>query len=144
EYLIKYSITFSEELDDNLPAVNCDIQSLTQAFINIIMNSREAIEDGGRIAIKTKFENDNIAIAISDTGRGFSEETLRKAFDPFYTTKNKPLENSGLGLPMALGIIKLHKGDIAIKNNADGRGAVILITIPKDVKLDNNLYNVIF
>jgi len=144
EYLIKHNITFREDLDDKIPPVNCDIQSLTQAFINIIMNSREAIGDGGSIAVRTKFENDNIVIDISDTGRGFNEEMIRKAFDPFYTTKNKPIENSGLGLPMALGIVKLHKGDITIKNNEDGRGAVIRITIPKDIKLDNNLYNVIF
>jgi len=144
EYLIKHNITFGEDLDDKIPAVNCDIQSLTQAFINIIMNSQEAMADGGRIGVTTKFDNDNIIITISDSGRGFSEEMLRKAFDPFYTTKNKPMENSGLGLPMALGIIKLHKGDITIKNNSDGRGAMIRIAIPKDVKLDNNLYNVIF
>lgn len=142
-YLVDHSIVFGEALSEGLPKISCDIQSLSQALMNVIVNARESIGRGGRITVRTTFDNGAVVISVADDGPGFAEDALRRAFDPFYTTK-KVGEHSGLGLPMALGILKLHKGGITISNNAGGRGASVSLTVPSDVKIDNNLYNVIF
>lgn len=111
-----------------------DGQQLQQALINIILNAEEAIISAGRnkgeIKIQTSFD-DNLKktyIKISDNGTGIKEEVLNKIFDPFFTTKTFG-EAMGLGLSIALGVIKEHRGNIHVETKLDV-GTTFVIELP--------------
>ena len=102
----------------NSKALNilCEENKIKQAFINIIMNSIEAMPKGGSITVKTEDIDNAIEISIKDTGTGIAEEHIKRLFDPFYTTKEK---GTGLGLFVVHQIIRNNKGLIAIDSRAD-------------------------
>ena len=101
---------------------------LHQAFLNVISNSVQAIEEKGEIEIKTAVESGFIKIIIKDNGCGISEENLSKIMDPFFTTK-EPGKGTGLGLSITYSIIRQHHGIIDIESNK-GEGTQILIQLP--------------
>lgn len=113
---------------EELPEINLNAAKLEQVFLNVINNSIEAIEDGGKLFIKTKQINDEVHIIISDDGTGISREHLLKVFDPFFTTK-KANNGTGLGLSICHGIIEQHGGTITLKNNKRG-GVDTTIKLP--------------
>lgn len=108
--------------------VECFAGELNQVFMNILANAIQAIPDKGMIAIKTKKENNNAVIYISDTGIGMPENVCEKIFDPFFTTKEIG-EGTGLGLSISYGIIEKHNGSIIVKSKVN-RGTRFTITIP--------------
>jgi two-component system NtrC family sensor kinase len=116
-------------LDQHLPIIHADPAQLEQAFINIINNSADAIEDSGTITISTSVMRDHtVEIRISDTGSGIAPENLDKLFTPFFTTK--PVgKGTGLGLAIVYGIIKIHRGQIQVESHL-GEGTTIIITLP--------------
>ncbi|NOX89748.1 MAG: hypothetical protein GXO77_12030 [Calditrichaeota bacterium] len=97
--------------DKMLPPVNADPNALEQVFINIIMNSIEAISDGGKISILTEAAENKkkIRVWIVDNGCGIPEKYEQKIFDPFFTTKDKGF---GLGLSISYEIVTAHNGSI--------------------------------
>ena len=104
-----------------------DINKLQQAFLNFIKNSMESISGKGRITIKVEKQGkDNIVVSISDTGCGMSEEEMEKIFNPEYTTKEKGL---GLGMPLAMEIIRGHGGDVRVISRR-GLGTTFEILLP--------------
>lgn len=105
-----------------IPEVYADESALSQVFLNIILNSIDAIQKEGKISIYTNFNKtrsilntDSISITISDTGCGIPKENLDKIFDPFFSTK-KIGKGTGLGLAISLGIIKEHGGNINVES----------------------------
>ncbi len=111
------------------PLINCYPSQLNQVFMNIIVNSIQAIEDRGELTIQTKItENKFIEISFKDTGNGMSEDTIAKVFDPFFTTKDIG-KGTGLGLSISYGIIQNHEGDISV-NSKVGEGTEFVITLP--------------
>ncbi len=112
----------------NLPLVECFPMKLKQVFMNLIVNSAQAIEDKGRITIKTFTNEENVFIMISDTGEGIEEEKLKKIFDPFSTTKETG-KGTGLDLSVAYNIIKEHDGEISVQSKV-GEGTTFTISIP--------------
>jgi two-component system, NtrC family, sensor kinase len=94
---------------------------LQQVFTNLILNARDAMFNGGTIALKTFVEgSDEIVIEVSDTGEGISAENINKIFDPFFTTKGVG-NGTGLGLAVSYGIVQEHAGSIEAKSeNGDG------------------------
>ncbi len=100
---------------------------IKQVFLNLLLNSRDAMPDGGRIAVSTKRLNDAVEIKFIDNGTGIAEEDLQKIFEPFYTTKKDG--GTGLGLPVCYGIIRSHNGTISASNNPEG-GATFTIKLP--------------
>ncbi len=95
-----------------------DAHMLHRAFLNILVNAIQAMDDGGLICISTRLEPDapdggRLAVTFSDTGPGLSEEAIKKQFSPFYTTKAK---GTGLGLVIVRNIIEGHGGEIELKN----------------------------
>ncbi len=103
------------KLPENDFDITCDAKKLEIVFMNLILNSIQAIGRAqGIITIRAKKENQNAIIEIEDSGPGISEEMLPRLFIPLTTTKEK---GTGLGLSTCKNIIKQHKGSISVKNN---------------------------
>jgi PAS domain S-box-containing protein len=101
---------------------------LHQAFLNIILNAGQSINNTGSITINTRIEDDYILISVSDTGCGISRENLGKIFDPFFTTKD-PGKGTGLGLSITYNIIKEHQGFIEVESEL-GKGTKTVVRLP--------------
>ncbi len=110
-----------------LPQVKCYPHLLNQVFLNLLVNSAQAIEDHGDIKIKTRMNNGYIEIKISDTGCGIPKENLSKIYDPFFTTKEVG-KGTGLGLNMAYNIIQKHKGKINVESEP-GKGTTFTLRL---------------
>jgi PAS domain S-box-containing protein len=118
---------------DHAPRVSGDPLLLHQVFLNMVMNAEEAISAAGRagrIEISTAVADsgDRVIATIRDTGEGIPVEALTRIFEPFYTTKDVG-QGTGLGLPIAYGIVQEHGGSIAAANDPAG-GAVITVELP--------------
>ena len=146
--MIKRSVTPLIELEKNLSpdlyTVKADAGQMNQVFINIMINSVDAMEGSGKIIVTSSNMtideeyceiNNNAApgeyakIEISDNGKGISEENLSKIFDPFFTTKEIG-KGTGLGLAVVYGIIKGHNGWIDVESDI-GKGACFIVFLPK-------------
>jgi len=124
------------DIKKNLPKIPGSPEKLKQVFLNLIMNARDFMPQGGQLDISASNKGSAIEIDISDTGSGIDEENLTNIFEPFFTTKGK--EGTGLGLAVCYGIIQWHQGTIKASNNERG-GAKFIITLPisrKDEKQD--------
>lgn len=102
----------------------CDSSKLTIVLTNLINNSIQALEAGGKITIKASEDNDYSIIQIEDSGSGIPSEVLLKIFEPLVTTKST---GTGLGLASCKYIIEEHSGSIAVQNNP----TTFTIKIPK-------------
>jgi len=111
-----------------LPLVRCYSNQLNQVFMNLLVNSIQAIEDKGSITIETQVENENVLLTFSDTGKGIPPDNLEKIFDPGFTTKGVGV-GTGLGLSISYQIIKDHRGEILVKSKL-GKGTSFYIKIP--------------
>lgn len=113
-----------------LPKYKCFPGKLGQVFMNLLMNSIQAIESDGKIWIKTYLSEDktNVCISVKDTGCGIADNIKEKIFEPFFTTKEVG-EGTGLGLSIVFGIINEHKGKITV-DSVEGDGAEFIITLP--------------
>jgi signal transduction histidine kinase len=92
----------------------CDPEKMEAVFINILMNSIQAMPNGGTLTVKLRSIDDFILIDFMDTGTGISEESIGKIFEPLFTTKQK---GTGLGLASCKNIVEQHRGTISVKNN---------------------------
>jgi two-component system NtrC family sensor kinase len=126
-------VKITRQLAPGLPMVNADFQQLMQVFLNIFTNARDAMPDGGELAIsssqlKTPAGAQMLMVSISDTGAGIPQDILNRIFDPFFTTK--PVgKGTGLGLSVCLGIINRHNGTIKA-HSAPGKGSTFTISLP--------------
>ena len=110
-----------------------DEGELRACLFNIIKNSTEAMPEGGKITISTNEYDDKIYVSVSDTGTGMDNETEKKIFQPFYSTKGfEP--GRGLGMAQVYSAIRDHNGDVYIKENVIGKGTVIEFAIPVSKK----------
>lgn len=101
---------------------------LREAFVNIILNSIEAIEKEGFIRISSVSKGNRVLVEIKDNGRGIPSSEIDKVFDPFFTTKG--VSGTGLGLSFAFGVIKKCKGEIKIESGV-GKGTTVSIFLLK-------------
>jgi signal transduction histidine kinase len=136
------SISFSLDLEDNLPFIKADHNQFHQVLLNICINARDAMPAGGNISIKTttilgkklrkKFsdakEINYTCIMISDTGIGMDKLVTKRIFEPFYTTK-KEGSGTGLGLSVVYGIISNHHGFIDVESE-EGKGTTFYLYFP--------------
>ena len=102
---------------------------LHQAFLNLLSNAEQAIDETGIITIEAKKLMDKIEVSISDTGHGISPEIVSKIFDPFFTTK-PPGKGTGLGLSITYEIIGQHKGSIDIQSEPE-KGSTFTVHLPE-------------
>jgi signal transduction histidine kinase len=113
---------------ESLPSLPGNAPKLQQVFMNLILNARDAMPRGGRLAISTAHEGGWIAIRFADNGLGIAPEHLNRIYDPFFTTKQIG-KGTGLGLAVSYGIIQDHGGEIVVESKA-GEGTVFQINLP--------------
>lgn len=106
-----------------------DANQLEAAILNLAVNARDAMPDGGEITIETRTAHDRCtSVVVSDTGVGMTRDVLEKAYEPFFTTK--PIgQGTGLGLSMVHGFVKQSGGDIGI-TSTPGKGTVVTLVLP--------------
>jgi PAS domain S-box-containing protein len=127
--LRKANIKVETRLMGDIPPCHADPQLLEQVILNLIMNAVQAMKDmghGKKIAIRTSFSRDTIAIAFADSGPGIPSTIRERIFDPFYTTKSG---STGIGLSLSRRIIQDHGGSLSVSASKLG-GAEFIIRIP--------------
>ncbi|MEE9555440.1 MAG: ATP-binding protein [candidate division Zixibacteria bacterium] len=102
-------------------------EKIKQVFLNLLLNSRDAMPGGGKIEISMNKNEEYVEIILADNGTGIDNDILPNVFEPFYTTKKD--SGMGLGLAVCYGIIRSHHGTITVSNNDRG-GATFLIKLP--------------
>ena len=127
------NIKITTQVEGPLP-IKGDHVSLNQVFINLCNNARDSMSDGGELTLAAKQDKDEIVVTISDTGSGMDEDTVKKIFDPFYTTKDVG-EGTGLGLSITHGIIEEHNGSVSVSSKPD-KGTRFTISFPIAEKFD--------
>jgi PAS domain S-box-containing protein len=125
---IKYKAEVVKEYA-GIPEINCIASQLNQVFMNLLINAVQAIEDHGRITIRTGHDEKNVWVEVEDTGKGIKPEQLGKIFDPFFTTKSVGM-GTGLGLSLSYGIVKKHDGRIEVKSEL-GKGTCFRVFLPR-------------
>ncbi|MDZ7860581.1 MAG: PAS domain S-box protein [Candidatus Krumholzibacteriota bacterium] len=141
--LIGEDIELITELDDNLPNVKADPGQMEQVIVNIVVNAREAMPEGGRLTVTTgKVELNEeslpdhtsiepgryVEVSISDTGFGMDEQTREQIFEPFFTTRGMA-KGTGLGLSTVHGIVNQSGGAISV-DSEQGSGTTFNIYLP--------------
>jgi signal transduction histidine kinase/ActR/RegA family two-component response regulator len=119
------------ELDSSLPGVLGDAGQLQQVIMNLIGNSRQALEQrgkGGKIRIATRHTAEQVQLEISDDGPGIPSAIASRIFDPFFTTKPAGI-GTGLGLAIVLGIVREHGGNVKV-TSPPSRGATFVLEFP--------------
>jgi len=123
-----------KEYAENLPTAFADQDQLQQVFLNLLLNARDAMPDGGELFIKTSELNEEIQAVITDSGNGISEKNLKQIFDPFFTTKPTG-KGTGLGLAVCYGIVTAHDGRIEVSANGEN-GTAFSVVLPINKKSD--------
>jgi signal transduction histidine kinase len=111
-----------------LPRVFVDEEMIRQSLVNLIMNSVQASEAGGRVRVITKPVGDAVEIRISDTGTGIPPHQLTQIFKPFFTTKH---QGTGLGLSITRSVIERHHGTLSVESGV-GKGTTFTLVLPQD------------
>jgi CheY-like chemotaxis protein len=141
--LIGETISVKIDLAPDVPCVEADAGQLGQVIVNLALNARDAMSNGGKLTIRTSYSDAGgavvaeepgswVLIAVSDTGAGMSEETQKKMFDPFFTTKDEGA-GTGLGLATVWGIVTKSNGHIDVQSE-EGAGTTITIYLPTTEK----------
>lgn len=116
---------------EKVPAIRMNLGEIQQVFLNLAINSKHAMPNGGAIAISTKLTDNYVRIDFSDTGAGISPENLPRIFEPFFTTKMNESSKSGtgLGLSVIYAIIERHGGKIEVSSEVN-KGTTFTILLP--------------
>ncbi|GEM_PF-530107 len=131
--LEKSFVTVDFRVDPDLPAIEADYNQLQQVFLNLILNSIQAMRSGGRLDLEAKpIDGRAVRIVISDTGSGIDPENLPRIFEPFFTTKDSG-QGTGLGLAIVSKILRDHGGSIQADSGL-GRGTIFTIQLPLSQK----------
>jgi len=114
-----------------------DEGQLRQVFTNLIVNSLQAMDGGGVLAVSTAFDREagNCLVTIADSGPGIAADIQEKLFTPFFTTKPR---GTGLGLAVSYGIVKDHGGDIRVESTP-GEGTAFIVLLPLQQRLQSNV-----
>jgi len=135
-------LTYSQNFDKDIPFIYADRSQLHQALLNLCVNARDAMPNGGVLTINTRMisgisipnlhqdtpASSYVCIEVSDTGEGMTDEIRKRIFEPFFTTKEKG-KGTGLGLAVVFGIVQAHKGFIDVESEL-GKGTTFRMYIP--------------
>jgi two-component system cell cycle sensor histidine kinase/response regulator CckA len=121
-----------------IPPIRMNVGEIQQIILNMAINSKHAMPEGGVIAISTELKGDYVKIDFSDTGIGIPKENLPRIFEPFFTTKGKDSlkTGTGLGLSVVYAIIERHGGRIELSSEV-GKGTTFTIWLPNIQRLSN-------
>ena len=122
------SLNIERKLADDLPMVFADDDQLQQVFLNLLLNARDAMPDGGKLTIQSLRDHDHVTVEIADSGSGIDVAEAKQIFDPFFTTKPAG-KGTGLGLAVCYGIVTAHDGRIEVAPNEPG-GSIFRVILP--------------
>ncbi len=140
--LVGEHVTIELKLDPTIPPVRADRAQLEQVFLNLLVNARDAMSDGGVVRLSTRQATSAdladsdlpkdpaqfVALVVEDTGCGMDESTRARLFEPFFTTKG-PGQGTGLGLATVYGIVEKHGGHISVASSP-GEGTTFTLVFP--------------
>ena len=137
---LRADVQVEMEFDDDLWPVEVDPGELELAILNICVNSRDAMPEGGTILISARNTRRTllnsrahaVTVSIADSGVGMSEDVLSRAFEPFFTTKDVG-KGSGLGLAQVYGFLTQSNGQVTI-DSEPGKGTTVSLTFPRSDK----------
>jgi PAS domain S-box-containing protein len=137
-------ISITKEFTTDIVVINGDEGQVQQALLNIMLNARDAMPNGGTLTIETRCADitdvdgitytgesrsgDHVAVTIADTGIGMTKEIQQRIFEPFFSTKEHG-KGTGLGLSVVYGVVKSHGGHIAVQSNPE-KGTRFTIFLP--------------
>lgn len=123
-------LNLSTEFDAAAPLVSADADQLQQVFLNLLLNARDAMPEGGSLRVSTCHDAraGEVVVEIADTGAGVAPEHLAHVFDPFFTTKPAG-RGTGLGLAVCYGIVTAHGGRIFLSPD-ESRGTRVVVALP--------------
>jgi signal transduction histidine kinase len=113
-------------LDFDLPRFPLDPGRMKQVLLNLIINARQAVDDGGHITVITRKDGDEALLEVVDDGPGMTEEVQARCLEVYYSTKRG---GSGLGLPLVKRVVEAHGGKFTLESSA-GHGSRISIRLP--------------
>jgi len=146
---IDKSIEIETHLQEGLSTVEADAVQIEQVVMNLCVNARDAMPDGGRLIIETGIERLTeehvhshmgakeglyVGMSVTDTGIGMTKETVERIFEPFFTTKEKG-KGTGLGLSMVYGVVKNHGGYVRVYSEP-GEGSAFKVYLPANGKAE--------
>ncbi|PWE41257.1 hybrid sensor histidine kinase/response regulator [Pseudomonas prosekii] len=143
---INETIQLDMQLNEKLWVAEADPNQLESALLNLVLNARDAMPDGGKLTVKTFNQHldaaftethgnlqpgDYVVLSVTDTGCGMPQSTISRAFDPFFTTK--PIgQGTGLGLSMIYGFSKQSRGHVTIESEV-GKGTTVNLYLPRNI-----------
>ena len=128
--LLGPEIALEHRLSSELGFVKADPGKIEQVILNLCVNARDAMPDGGRLTIETANAPERyVVLTVTDTGVGMDAETQAHAFEPFFTTKTVD-RGTGLGLAMVYGIVKQSGGDVTL-HSEPGAGTQVKVLLPR-------------
>ncbi|MBN1398438.1 MAG: PAS domain S-box protein [Bacteroidetes bacterium] len=136
------TLTYTQNFGKGMPFINADRSQLYQALLNLCVNARDAMSNGGLLTINTRVvpgaslnekhadvsDTNYVCIEVSDTGEGMSDEVKKRIFEPFFTTKGIG-KGTGLGLAVVFGVVQTHKGFAEVESEL-GKGTTFRLYIP--------------
>lgn len=134
------NLQWSAQIDPAIPEIQLDTSQVDRIFINLISNAIKFTPENGTISVKAHLENNIVAIEVSDTGIGISQEDVARLFDEFYRVDNQINQNvkgTGLGLPLAKKIVEAHNGKMWITSQIK-QGTTFHFTLPITQPLPDN------
>jgi nitrogen-specific signal transduction histidine kinase/CheY-like chemotaxis protein len=136
------TVICSQNFDKSIPYINADRSQVHQTLLNLCINARDAMPNGGVLTMKTRMESaahlrsrhpdadaaSYVCLEVSDTGEGMTQETQKRIFEPFFTTKGIG-KGTGLGLAVVFGVVQTHKGFVDVESEL-GKGTTFSICLP--------------
>ncbi|MCC5850120.1 MAG: hypothetical protein JJU29_18705 [Verrucomicrobia bacterium] len=124
----KQGITIEDRLPETPVHVNANPSELEQIFLNLALNSIQAMPEGGALLVASDVEGEQIRVMLEDTGPGIPQEIREKVFEPFFTTKQDG-RGTGLGLSICQGLLRSHQGNIHVESGTSG-GCRMVVCLP--------------
>lgn len=118
------------KLDRGVKPIAADPELLHRALSNLVLNAMDAMPDGGALALRTRSDDGNVVVEVSDTGSGLTPEECERIFTPYYTSKK---HGTGLGLAIVQSVVSDHGGRISVRSQP-GKGTMFVIELPNNVE----------
>ena len=125
-HCLKQGIEVHADFQENGLTIQADPQQLKQIVLNLLLNSIEAMANGGRLDVSTRRDQSRLVLRVADTGCGVPPDRLQEIWDPFFTTKERGM---GLGLAIVKSIVERHGGELHLSSRP-GKGTAIEVSLP--------------
>ncbi len=129
--LAEQKISLKKDFSASPCFVEADYRQLKTCFLNILINSVQAMPEGGSVTVRTSSRGPVVAVTVEDTGCGVAPENVPKVFDPYFTTKETGI---GIGLALTKRVVEEHGGTITIASEVD-RGTTVTVELPQSVEV---------